>query len=99
MFLKIETTATRLTGNETSITNVTTQFVFKAFIIAFTSEFIPKLVYKYRFSPDMTLNGYTDFTLSKFDPEDFGQSKPKLVDNPAICRYYDYRYPPEHESR
>jgi hypothetical protein len=56
-------------------------------------------VYKYRFSPDMTLNGYTDFTLSKFDPEDFGQSKPKLVDNPAICRYYDYRYPPEHESR
>jgi hypothetical protein len=73
--------------------------ISKAFIIAFTSEFIPKLVYKYRFSPDMTLNGYTDFTLSKFDPEDFGQSKPKLVDNPAICRYYDYRYPPEHESR
>ena len=43
----------------------------QGFIIAFTSEFIPKLVYKVRYSEDGTLAGYTNFTLSYFDPADF----------------------------
>ena len=67
----------------------------QAFIIAFTSEFIPKLVYKYRFSPDLSLNGYTDFTLSVFDIKDFGANSPTQFINATTCRYYDYRYPPD----
>ena len=34
-------------------------------IIAFTSEFIPRLVYKTYFSDDRTLKGYVNFTLAK----------------------------------
>ena len=46
-------------------------FLTQGFIIAFTSEFIPKLVYKVQYSPDGSLSGYTNFTLSYFDPADF----------------------------
>lgn len=35
---------------------------FQAFLIAFTSEFIPKLVYKY--ANDWDMSGYTNFTLA-----------------------------------
>ena len=38
------------------------KFYFQAFLIAFTSEFIPKLVYKYEHSWNM--NGYVNFTLA-----------------------------------
>ena len=37
-------------------------FQFQAFLIAFTSEFIPKLVYKYEHSWNM--QGYVNFTLA-----------------------------------
>lgn len=70
-----------------------------AFIIAFTSEFIPKLVYKYRYG-NMSLFGYTNFTLSVFDPNDFGEFINKGIKNhPEECRYYDFRYPPSDPSR
>ena len=39
-----------------------TQFLFQGFLIAFTSEFIPKLVYKYEH--DWNMRGYVNFTLA-----------------------------------
>ena len=39
-----------------------TQFMFQGFLIAFTSEFIPKLVYKYEH--DWNMRGYVNFTLA-----------------------------------
>ena len=38
-----------------------------------TSEFIPKMVYRYFYSGDGSLNGYVDFSLSYFDMRDFDQ--------------------------
>ena len=37
-------------------------FLFQAILIAFTSEFIPKLVYKYEH--DWNMSGYVNFTLA-----------------------------------
>ena len=34
-----------------------------------TAFIIPKVVYTYVYSKDGTLNGFTDFTLSHFDPK------------------------------
>ena len=69
--------------------------VANALIIAFTSEFIPKLVYLNVYSEDGTLSGYTNFTLSYFDPNDFANIDQSLIEHhPATCRYFDYREPP-----
>lgn len=38
--------------------------LFQAFVIAYTSDFIPRMVYKYVYSPDHTLAGYIDHSLS-----------------------------------
>jgi len=40
-------------------------------VLSLTSEFIPRLVYKYRFSTDGTLKGYIDWSLSHFNISDF----------------------------
>ena len=76
--------------------------ITNALIIAFTSEFIPKLVYKIMYSKDSSgsLHGYTNFTLSYFDPSDF---EPRYYtggsnDQPAFCRYFDYRNHPDNED-
>ncbi len=75
-------------------------------MIAFTSEFIPKMVYRMKYSPDGSLANYTQFTLSYFNPRDFEyRQKPSgsVFDNvdraaeegdPEFCRYHDYRYHP-----
>lgn len=34
-------------------------------MIAYTSDFIPRMVYKYVYSPDYTLSGYIDHSLSR----------------------------------
>jgi len=75
--------------------------VTNAFIIAFTSEFIPKLVYTYVYSKDGTLTGYTNFILSHFNPEDFPAINGTVIrefrsEDPETCRYFDYREP--HDS-
>lgn len=36
--------------------------LFQAFLIAFTSDFLPRLLYQYKFDND--LNGYVNFTLA-----------------------------------
>lgn len=70
------------------------EFVFclQAAIIAFTSEFIPKLVYQYGYSPDQTLSGYTQFSLSNFKVQYFAREsvpddkKMDVFGNVTQCR-------------
>lgn len=42
-----------------------------AFVLAFTSEFIPRLVYRNSYSPDGTLAGYVNNSLSYFNVSDW----------------------------
>ena len=39
--------------------------IFQAFLIAFTSDFIQKIVYKYEYGEDGKMDNYVMFTLSK----------------------------------
>lgn len=64
-----------------------------AFVIAFTSDFIPKMVYKYSYSPDESLDGYLNNSLSYYDTTLWNnESRPDekyIVGNisiPAYCR-------------
>ena len=50
----------------------------QAFLIAFTSEFIPKLVYKYEHSWNMS--GYVNFTLAVSPTENW------LDEGKPLCR-------------
>lgn len=38
--------------------------MLQAFVIAYTSDFIPRMVYKYVYSPHFTLHGYIEHSLS-----------------------------------
>ena len=68
--------------------------VVKALIIGFTSDFIPKLVFKYYYKK---LSGFTDFSLSTFNLQDLDseskQSIPaeELADCKGLCRYANYQ--------
>ncbi|MGH0157181.1 UNVERIFIED_CONTAM: hypothetical protein FKN15_033158 [Acipenser sinensis] len=83
--------------------------VTNAFIVAFTSDMIPRLVYYYAYHPgtENSMEGYINNSLSVFNishfkphnmPED-GES-PSWFNSSIItsCRYNDYRYPPGHEK-
>ncbi len=62
-------------------------------IIAFTSEFIPRLVYKYGYG-NGSLDGYVDFTLSYKNTSDLSAYKTSVnYQNITTCRYRDYREP------
>ncbi|XP_065366433.1 anoctamin-6 isoform X2 [Calliphora vicina] len=67
-----------------------------AMIIAFSTNLIPKLVYKTA-THDETLEGYLNFTLAYFNTKDF-QIQPILVGSPytnvTSCRYTEFRNPP-----
>lgn len=66
--------------------------ITNAFIIALTSEFIPKTLYRIVYSKDGTLTGYVDFTLSKFAPVDMDPaSGASITSAPEFCRYPDYK--------
>ncbi|KAJ3611920.1 hypothetical protein NHX12_020200, partial [Muraenolepis orangiensis] len=67
-----------------------------AFVISFTSDFIPRLVYLYMYSPTGTMHGFIDHTLSYFNVSSFkqGTSPHSGPGDIAICRYKDYREPP-----
>jgi len=70
--------------------------IVNAFVLAFTSELIPRLVYKYKYSPDGSMYGFTDFSLSRFNVTDFkDSSRPENATlNVAVpeqfCRYPGY---------
>ncbi|XP_069012653.1 anoctamin-2b [Embiotoca jacksoni] len=71
--------------------------IINAFVISFTSDFIPRLVYQYVYSQTGTMHGFIDHTLSHFNVSNF---KPGTVPqnsdhgNITVCRYKDYREPP-----
>ncbi|XP_004638088.1 anoctamin-9 [Octodon degus] len=69
-------------------------------VIAFTSEFIPRMIYKYRDSPCRKepsqkvdcLTGYVNHSLSVFFTKDFQDPKKiQASGNVTECRYRDYR--------
>ncbi|XP_052051900.1 anoctamin-9 [Apodemus sylvaticus] len=69
-------------------------------VIAFTSEFIPRVVYKYHYGPcrtnqtftDDCLKNYVNHSLSVFYTKDFkDHGKMEGQENVTVCRYRDYR--------
>ncbi|XP_072554595.1 anoctamin-5 isoform X6 [Paramormyrops kingsleyae] len=83
--------------------------VTNAFIVAFTSDMIPRLVYYYAYHPgnSPTMEGYIKDSLAIYNISQFPeQNQPEMNENPSwfntstilTCRYRDYRYPPGHEK-
>ncbi|KAK6634066.1 hypothetical protein RUM44_004674 [Polyplax serrata] len=74
--------------------------VTNGFIIAFTSEFIPRLVYVLHVNKDRTLDGYLNHSLAYFDVTQFspGSAPQNTIYNISYCRYPDYREGPWHEN-
>uniref|UniRef100_A0A7N6BRG6 Anoctamin n=1 Tax=Anabas testudineus TaxID=64144 RepID=A0A7N6BRG6_ANATE len=76
--------------------------VTNAFIMAFTSDMIPRMVYLYAYSKEGSMKGYVNNSLSVFHISQI--DKPNLpddddsFDNSTTCRYRDYRYPPGHDK-
>ncbi|KAM7003551.1 anoctamin-1-like isoform 2-T2 [Tautogolabrus adspersus] len=73
--------------------------IINAFVISFTSDFIPRMVYQYMYSPDGSMHGFVNHTLSYFNVSHFQEGKETM--DPMhlgylveICRYKDYREPP-----
>ncbi|XP_075044787.1 anoctamin-5 [Mixophyes fleayi] len=77
--------------------------VTNAFIVAFTSDMIPRLVYYYAYSDNekSPMSGYISSSLAEFNVSDFKDISMPLENemNVTLCRYRDYRYPPDHEKR
>ncbi|CAB1322752.1 unnamed protein product, partial [Coregonus sp. 'balchen'] len=73
--------------------------IINAFVISFTSDFIPRLVYQYMYSLDGSMHGFVNHTLSYFNVSDFQNGKEPmdalhLGYQVEMCRYKDYREPP-----
>ncbi|XP_055367342.1 anoctamin-2b isoform X2 [Betta splendens] len=71
--------------------------IINAFVISFTSDFIPRLVYQYMYSPNGTMHGFIDHTLSYFNVSNFKPGTMPTNSNHkdiSFCRYKDYREPP-----
>lgn len=78
--------------------------IINAFVISFTSDFIPRLVYLYMYSKNGTMHGFVNHTLSSFNVSDFqdGTAPNDPLDlgyEVHICRYKDYREPPWSEHK
>lgn len=62
--------------------------ITNGFIIAFTSEFIPRLVYQIYYSDDKSLTGYVNYSLSVFNTSDFkSEHAPEKNSTYEQCRY------------
>ncbi|XP_071358188.1 anoctamin-2b isoform X2 [Trachinotus anak] len=69
--------------------------IINAFVISFTSDFIPRLVYQYMYSQTGTMHGFIDHTLSYFNVSNFKPgTAPQSSGDITVCRYKDYREPP-----
>uniref|UniRef100_A0A672NXZ9 Anoctamin n=1 Tax=Sinocyclocheilus grahami TaxID=75366 RepID=A0A672NXZ9_SINGR len=72
--------------------------IINAFVISFTSDFIPRLVYQYMYSETGTMHGFINHTLSYFNVSNFKPgtvpSISSLGKDVTFCRYKDYREPP-----
>ncbi|XP_055596668.1 anoctamin-4 isoform X3 [Uranotaenia lowii] len=72
-----------------------TAVVSNAFVIAYTSDFIPRMVYKYVYSPHFSLHGYIEHSLSVFNTSDYKEEwGTKTEDDPDTCLYRGYRNGP-----
>ncbi|KAK6314670.1 hypothetical protein J4Q44_G00141990 [Coregonus suidteri] len=84
--------------------------ITNAFVIAVTSDFIPRLVYAYKYGPcagqgragERCMMGYVNASLSMFRVSDFeNKSEPRTDGSETFgeavkyCRYRDYREPPD----
>lgn len=77
-----------------------TAVVSNAFVIAYTSDFIPRMVYKYVYSPQFTLHGYIEHSLSVFNTSDYKDEwGTKTESDPDICQYRGYRNGPTDEEQ
>ncbi|XP_069480030.1 anoctamin-9 isoform X2 [Ambystoma mexicanum] len=73
-------------------------------VIAITSDFIPRIIYKYFYGPCATSNvtdidcltGYIDNSLSVFQLKDFESNITASKFNISNCRYRDYRNPDDY---
>ncbi|XP_054900189.1 anoctamin-3 isoform X2 [Poeciliopsis prolifica] len=72
--------------------------ITNAFVIAITSDYIPRFVYAFKYGPcvnkgpshtDECLRGYMNSSLSWFDMQELKNSNESMY-----CRYRDYRAPP-----
>nr|CAD7572439.1 unnamed protein product [Timema californicum] len=74
-----------------------------AFIIAFSSNFIPRLVYMSTVSANHTDEGFLEHSLAYFNISDFQpEYEPKAeyrIPNLTMCRYSEYRNPPWDERK
>uniref|UniRef100_A0AAQ5ZWU2 Anoctamin n=1 Tax=Amphiprion ocellaris TaxID=80972 RepID=A0AAQ5ZWU2_AMPOC len=66
--------------------------IINAFVISFTSDFIPRMVYQYTYSPDGSMHGFVNHTLSYFNVSHFQEVTVSLFF--CLYRYKDYREPP-----
>lgn len=75
--------------------------VSNAFIIAFSSHFIPRLVYMLKVNKEHTDEGFIDFSLSYFNTSDFSNATApeNSIYNISMCRYEEFRNPPDHELK
>ena len=79
--------------------------ISNAFIIALTSEFIPKMVYRGFYSEDGSLHGYVNFSLSYMDMAHYDPASnlhPDIANmsrgRDIICRYADYKSPADDDN-
>ncbi|XP_067612790.1 uncharacterized protein [Eurosta solidaginis] len=73
-----------------------TAVVSNAFVIAYTSDFIPRMVYKFVYSETHTLAGYIEHSLSIFNTSDYKEEwgATSSEKDPDICQYRGYRNGP-----
>ncbi|XP_018585647.1 anoctamin-4 isoform X2 [Scleropages formosus] len=87
--------------------------ITNAFVIAVTSDFIPRLVYAYKYGPcagqgragEKCMVGYVNASLSVFRVSDFENKSEPRTDGTDFfgspiqyCRYRDYREPPDSDE-
>ncbi|KAK8788908.1 hypothetical protein V5799_021318 [Amblyomma americanum] len=74
-----------------------------AVLIAFTSDLVPRLYYRWKVSPTGTLDGFVDFSLSYFDVKDYDEGvrhgNTSGLLGAQYCRYTDHRTPPWVENQ
>ncbi|XP_073320185.1 anoctamin-5b isoform X2 [Pagrus major] len=76
--------------------------VTNAFIMAFTSDMIPRMVYLYAYGNGMrgyVNNSLSIYNISRLPESNMPEDQDYSFDNATTtCRYRDYRYPPGHEK-
>ncbi|KAM4819820.1 anoctamin-2 [Thomomys bottae] len=72
--------------------------IINAFVIAVTSDFIPRLVFQYSYSHNGTLHGFINHTLSFFNVSQLKEGtqpeNSQFDQEVQFCRFKDYREPP-----